>query len=45
MNNFCGHSPPSVDSRKALVSYWQMYVHKVLINCLERSNPAQGKSE
>ena len=25
---------PSADSRRAFVSYWQKYVHKVLLNCL-----------
>ena len=23
------------DSRRAVVTYWQKYVHKVLVNCLE----------
>ena len=26
--NFYSHSPPSSDLRKAVVSYWQKYVHK-----------------
>ena len=25
---------PSPDSRGAVVSYWQKYVHKILVNCL-----------
>ena len=25
---------PSADSRGAVVSYWQKYVHEVLVNCL-----------
>ena len=25
---------PSADSRGAFVSYWRMYVHEVLVNCL-----------
>ena len=32
-----GHIPiisPFVDSRRAVVSYWGKYVHKVLVNCL-----------
>ena len=33
-NNFYGHSPPSTDSNKAVVSYWQKFMHLVLVNCL-----------
>ena len=29
-----GHSPPSADSRRVVVSYKQKYVHKVLVNRL-----------
>ena len=31
------HTPvsPSVDSRRAVASYWQKYVHEVLVNRLE----------
>ena len=35
-HNFYGHSPPSADSRRADVSFWQKYVHQVLVNRLER---------
>ena len=38
-NIFCGHSPPSADSRRAVVSYKQKYVHWVLVNCLGLSLP------
>ena len=31
-NNFY---PLSADSRRAVVSYWQKYKYKVLVNCLE----------
>ena len=43
-HNFCGdwswkhfynHSSLSVDSRKTVVSYWQKYVHKVLVTHLK----------
>ena len=30
--------PFSADSRRAVVSYWQKFVHKVLINCFEDQN-------
>ena len=30
----CTFVSPSADSRKAVVSYWQKYVHKVLVNHL-----------
>ena len=33
---------PSADSRRAVVSYMQKYVHKVVVNCLVKH--AQGKS-
>ena len=33
-NNFYGHSLPSTDWRKAVVSYWRKNVHQVLVNCL-----------
>ena len=33
---FYGHSPPSADSRRVVVSYKQKYVHKVLANRLVR---------
>ena len=36
------HSPPSADSRRAVVSYKQKYVHKVLVNRLVKL--AQEKS-
>ena len=29
---FYGHSPPSADSRRAIVGYKRMYVHLVLVN-------------
>ena len=32
--NFCGHSPPSADSRRVVVSYKQKYVHQVLVHSL-----------
>ena len=32
--NFNSHSPPSTDSRRADVNYWQKYVLSVLVNCL-----------
>ena len=31
---FYSHSPPSADSSRAVVSYKQKYVHKVLVNRL-----------
>ena len=33
-NILYGYSPPSIDSRRVVVSYKQKYVHKVLVNCL-----------
>ena len=33
--NFCSHSAPSANSRRAVVSLWQNYVYKVLANRLE----------
>ena len=30
-NNFYGHSPPSTDSRRGVVSYNKKYVHEVLV--------------
>ena len=30
-NIFYSHSPSSIDSRRAVVSYWPKYVHKVLV--------------
>ena len=32
MKLFYGHSPPSADSRRVVVSYKRKYVHEVLIN-------------
>ena len=34
---------PSTDSRRAVISYRQKYVHDVLVNRLGRSKPALGK--
>ena len=34
-NIFYGHSLPSSDSRKAVVSFWWKSVHKILVNRLE----------
>ena len=31
----CTFISPSPDSRRAVVSYWQKYVHEVLVNHLE----------
>ena len=31
--NIFGHSPPSTDSIRAIVSYKRKYVHEVLVNC------------
>ena len=33
-NHFYGHSLPTADSSRAVVSYWQKDVHLVLVNCL-----------
>ena len=33
---------PSTDSRRAVVSYWQKYVHEVLVNCLVVSLPRKS---
>ena len=33
-NNVCSHSLPSIDPRRAVVSYWQKNGHLVLVNCL-----------
>ena len=33
-NNFYGHSPPSADARRVVVSYKRKYVHKVLVKRL-----------
>ena len=35
-NNLYGHSSPSADSRRAVVSFWRKYAHQVLVNRLER---------
>ena len=32
--NFCSYSPPSADSWRVVVNYWQKYVHLVLVNDL-----------
>ena len=32
--NFYGHSPPSVVSRRVVVSYKRKYVQKILVNCI-----------
>ena len=32
--NLYGHSPPSTDSRRVVVSYKRKYVYEVLVNCL-----------
>ena len=37
-----GHSPPSTDSRRVVVSYKRLYVHKVLVKRLGKL--ARGKS-
>ena len=42
IDHFYCHSPTSADSRKVVVSYKGMYVHKVLVNCLVQL--AQDKS-
>ena len=42
-NIFYGHSPPSTDSRRAVVSYKRKYVHWILVNRLIKS--CSGKSE
>ena len=34
LNNIYGHSLPSADSRRAVVSYWRKNVHSVLVNYL-----------
>ena len=39
--NIYGHSLPSTDSRRVVVSYKQKYVHQVLANCLIK--PTQEK--
>ena len=33
-NHFYGHSLPSTDSSRAVVSYWQKDVHIILVTCL-----------
>ena len=33
-NTFYGHSPPTANTRKAVVSYKQKYVYEVLVNGL-----------
>ena len=38
--HFFGHSLPSVDLRRAVVSYWQKYVHKYWLTT-QRNKPAQ----
>ena len=32
MENFYGHSPPSTDSKRVVVSYKRKYVQEVLVN-------------
>ena len=41
LNNFYGHSPPSTDSIRVLVSYKPECVHEVLVNRLVK--PAKEK--
>ena len=36
-NHFYGHSHPSTDSSRAVVSYWRKDVHIILVNCLVKS--------
>ena len=31
IDHFCGHSVPSPCSRRAVVSYWRKYAHKLLL--------------
>ena len=38
--HFFGHSLPSVDLRRAVVSYWQKYVHKYWLTT-QRTKPAK----
>ena len=40
-DNFYGHSPPFLHSRRVVVSYKRKYVHKLLVNRLFK--PAQEK--
>ena len=35
MKKLYGHSVPSADSKRAVVSYWRKNVHLVLVTCLE----------
>ena len=39
IDHFNGHSPPSADSRRVVVSNKRKYVHKVLVNCLVKLAP------
>ena len=42
-NNFCGHFAPSADSRRAVISYWWKYEHKLWEQLRQLSMPRKKK--